>query len=63
MIPGAISTVTHGLCKNCGKGGFLADELCRGCIQRRAEVEHFAPATVDKLEARPRVVKIKKRWS
>lgn len=63
MISADTKIVTHGLCRDCGKGGFLADYLCKDCIQRRAVDEHFAPATVDALGAMPRVVKIKKQWS
>lgn len=63
MIPGAISTVHHGTCIECGWVGFLGDKVCKDCIQRRAVDKHFASATVDALEARPRVVKIKKQWS
>ena len=63
MINADTKTITHGLCRDCGKGGFLADGLCKDCIQRRAEVEHFTMPTVDVLEAMPKVITIKKQWS
>ena len=62
MIPSNASILTHGLCRECGKGGFLADGLCKDCIQLRAVDEHFATPTIDTLEAMPKIVKIKKRW-
>lgn len=62
MIPLNAKTTSHGLCRDCGKGGFLADDLCKDCIQRRAVDEHFTLPTIDALEAMPKVVKIKKGW-
>lgn len=62
MIPSDTNTITHGLCRDCGKGGFLADGLCRDCIQKRAVDEHFAPDNDLRNPQIPPVVRIRKGW-